>query len=300
LDPQIAAIALAQFGLVTRAQLLALGVSSNAIYHRLRTGLLRFVHRGVYALAGAPSTWDQHLMAALLAVENGAICDASAGVYWRLDGVSARIPDVMIPHHQRATINGVHVHRSRTIEQADFTRRPPLVLTTPTRTIVDLAGALTFAQLQNALDDALRRGLTTVGRLQARLDRLATNARGTGRLRRLLTDRSSGGVPGSALEASFARLLQRRGYVDVIRQHDVRDASGRLVARVDFAFPDAKLAIEIDGAHHADRGQWNADLARQNRLIVLGWRYLRFTGDQLRDQRTWEAIATALGNRTLT
>jgi very-short-patch-repair endonuclease len=236
-------------------------------------------------------------MTALLAVgEGSAISDCSAGAYWQLEGVTACVPEVLVRHERRMAIDGVRLHRSRTVEPSDITRRAWLTLTTPTRTLIDLCGSRSLDELEAAVDDALRRRLTTVARLTSRVGRIQGNVRGIGRLRRILADRTTGRMPESSLEARFGRELRRRGYRDVVPQHEVRDATGRLVARVDFAFPDAKLALEVDGAHHAGRRQWKSDLGRQNRLVLLGWRYLRFTADEVNgDPRVWTSIANVLG-----
>jgi very-short-patch-repair endonuclease len=84
-----------------------------------------------------------------------------------------------------------------------------------------------------------------------------------------------------------------------MRQREIRDRNGVLLARVDFAYPDAKLAIEIDGArYHAGTLDWRRDLARQNTLIAADWRVIRFTADDLALRPTWitRVVLGALGH----
>jgi very-short-patch-repair endonuclease len=65
------------------------------------------------------------------------------------------------------------------------------------------------------------------------------------------------------------------------RQFEVR-SYGKLVARVDFAYPQARLAIEVDGYRwHSGRARWQRDLQRRNRLIALGWRVLHATSEDI-------------------
>lgn len=296
LDEAIAAIAAGQQGLVTRSQLFALGLSRNAISNRITKGRLRTAHPAVYAVAGSPESWEQLLLAALLAAgEGAAISRRAAGRFHSLDGIATERPEIVLIHPRRLSLKGVKIHRSRTLEERDVVRRGDFLVTSPTRTLIDLASVVSHDTLENALDDAVRRRLTTVGRLSERLDRIGGAVVGLGRLRRLVADRTSGRVAGSPLETRLRRNLARSGLPVPVAQYEIRDTSGRLVARVDFAFPEAKLAIEVDGSHHAGRKQWKSDLARQNRLILLGWRFLRFTGQDTEDPRALSAIADALG-----
>ena len=160
LDAKILEIALKQLGLITRKQLLALGLSSSAIHHRVATGRLVVVQAGIYALPGLPPTWDQRLLAAQLAVGDGAISHRSAGQFYRLDGVVADRPDVLLFHPFRQSLRDVTVHRSRTLQTG-------------------------------ALDDVLRRRLSTLDRIVARVDEMpASGVPGLGVLRGLLDDRT--------------------------------------------------------------------------------------------------------------
>jgi very-short-patch-repair endonuclease len=80
-----------------------------------------------------------------------------------------------------------------------------------------------------------------------------------------------------------------------VPQYEVRDDDGGLIARVDFAYPEVRLAIEVDGyAHHSSRKQWESDLARQNRLIAAGWRVLRFSSRDVNDHAAPAAVERVL------
>src|SRR5207249_2080176 len=143
-----------------------------------------------------------------------------------------------------------------------------------TRTIIDLAAVISGETLEEALDVALQRRLTSLSRVRWRLADLGRHGRpGIAMLRRLIAARSGvEAVPESVIETRFSRLLRRAGLPAPVRQYHVRDR-GRLVARVDFAYPDARLAIEVEGFRwHSGRARWERDLGRRNELTELGWR----------------------------
>ncbi|MGH2725923.1 MAG: endonuclease domain-containing protein [Actinomycetota bacterium] len=100
----------------------------------------------------------------------------------------------------------------------------------------------------------------------------------------------------SALEAIVWRLLLDGGLPPPVRQYEVRDVGGKLVARVDFAYPEALIAIEADGHEfHSSRRDWQRERTRQNALIRLGWRIYRVTwGDATRRPRLVVADIGAL------
>ncbi len=296
-DTRIAELAGRQLGLVTRSQLLQMGLSSPAVAHRLAARRLLSVHPGVYALPATAPTQEQQLLAALLAAGgDSAASHLSAGMFWKLDGIAADRPHIVVPHGRKLRLVGAVVHRTRTLKPGNIVRRGLFRVTSPTRTLIDLAGVLNFDQLEDVLDDALRRRLVN---LRGLIGNLGASGRrgmeGCGGLRRLLDARLGTREPGSPLETRFRRRLVHAGLPMPVPQYEVRDESGRLIARVDFAYPDARLALEVDGyAYHSGRKRWEADLARQNRLIAAGWRVLRFSSQDVDDPASLPAIERLL------
>jgi very-short-patch-repair endonuclease len=117
---------------------------------------------------------------------------------------------------------------------------------------------------------------------------------------RLLVERVSKGVTGSALEDRFVRLIVRAKLPEPVRQFEVRDDQGRFIARLDFAYPAARIAIEIDGfAFHSGRRAWQKDLVRQNALVDARWVVLRFTKLDITSEsaRTIETVRRVLGQK---
>ncbi|MCO7218837.1 endonuclease domain-containing protein [Klenkia sp. PcliD-1-E] len=74
--------------------------------------------------------------------------------------------------------------------------------------------------------------------------------------------------------------LRRRGLV-AVPQFVVRDGRGGFVARVDLAFPEQRVAVEYDGAWHAEEGQFARDRRRLNALLAAGWRVVHLTAADL-------------------
>lgn len=120
---------------------------------------------------------------------------------------------------------------------------------------------------------------------------------GSTKLRRLVDVRSAEGpVPDSVLERRFIRLLRRSKLPMPHHQYPIREA-GRLLAVVDFAYPDSRLVVEVDGyRYHSGRVRWQQDLTRQNELTSRGWRVLRVTAEdiEIRQIDVVRALARAL------
>jgi hypothetical protein len=102
----------------------------------------------------------------------------------------------------------------------------------------------------------------------------------------------------SPQETRVRLLLVRSGLPAPVTQYVVRDERGRHLARVDFAWPSHRVAVEYDGAWHAEPGQFARDRARLNRLQAAGWRVVFVTAVDLRDPLALVArVAEALGLR---
>lgn len=234
-------------------------------------------------------------MAACLAVGNIALVShRAAAALWALPGGDSRLVEIGFPPPQvrRPTIIP---HELGGLTRADITRVDAIPVTTPTRTLVDLASSVSVNVLEEALDDALRRRLTSVRRVRARLTQLGTRGRpGAGHLAELVDARVDSPVTESPLETRFIRLIRGTGIRVPVSQYEIRSC-GRLLARVDFAYPEARVAIEIDGYRwHSGRLRWEKDLARRNALTAVGWRVLHVTSTDL-DERPDDIIDMVAG-----
>lgn len=256
---------------------------------RLETGRWERLSSGIYRLAGVPSSWRQTMFAETLGWGKEAVASyRSAACLWVLPGCSGEVVELTIPTQRRRRSSRAIIHRVRSFPAADRSVVDAIPVTTPARTIIDIAAVVSAETVEEALDDALRRRLVSLPRLRWRIDELAGRGRpGIGAIRRLVAARESAAdVPQSVFETRLARLLNRLGPARAVRQHAVRDG-GRVVAVVDFAYPEAKVAVEADGYRwHSSRARWEHDLARRNALSKLGWSVVHVTWEQLRKTPT--------------
>jgi hypothetical protein len=286
-DRVLARVAEDQYGLVSRAQVIEAGATNGLIQRRLDAG--RWVHLfpGVYRMAGTPASWRQQVLAACLAAGDDAIASHRAAArLWGTAGLGQRVVELSVPHARRVTLPGVRIHRTRDLPRIDLTVRDGIPVTTIERTLIDLAAVAHIDAVEEALDDIVRRRLTTVRRVARRVETLERKGRcGIGAIRLLLEARASGGpVSESTFEIRLLRAIGSAGLPLPVLQYEVRH-QGRFVARVDFAYRDAKLAIEADGyGAHAGRARFDRDRARLNALTLLGWRVIHVTWTQLRDE----------------
>jgi hypothetical protein len=145
--------------------------------------------------------------------------------------------------------------------------------------LIDLAGVVPRERLGQAVDDAIRRRLTDWDEIAAVRARHARRGRnGTGKMRALLEERYGSTIPDSHFGRLVADLIVDAGLPAPEIEYDVRGPDGRWLARVDLAYPDDRLAVELDSAkHHLNERAFEADPVRQNRLEVAGWAVLRYT-----------------------
>ena len=267
----LVALAEAQYGVVTRVQLLALGLSAAAIDARLARGTLRPLHRGVYALGHAALSDEGRWLAATLAYGDGTVLShLSAALLWRMR-VPRRAPAVIhvtTRRHQRGD-GRVLVHRTRRIGPADVTVVRGIPVTTVARTVVDCADLLTYPELRLLADHGVRLDADAVRGAQER----APGRRGAGRVNRLL---GSGVRTRSKLERALRRLCREAGLPQPLINEEV------LGYECDAVWPAARLIVEVDGgAFHAPKPAREADYERSAALAVAGWRVIRFTYDQV-------------------
>ena len=283
----VARLAAGQQGVVHRHQLLQAGLTNQQIHRRARSGLLVPTLPAVYRHGSVPDSWMQQLWAAQLwAGQTSVLSHESAGALWGLDGCPAGRVVVLTTRSLKSCKEGVTVHRVTNLPSHHITVREGLRVTTPARTLLDLAAVLSEAALEEALDCALRRGSTSLRRLEAEMgSHIGFGRRGRATLKRLMRERSPDYAPThSVLETRFRRLLKRHGFPPPGQQHVVHRLNGAF-AFVDFIYPHLGLVIEVDGFDfHSGRGNWQSDLSRQNDLVVGGARVLRFTWRDLHDR----------------
>lgn len=297
---RIAPVARRQHGLVTTAQVLH-HMPTGQLERLVRTGRLEGVRRGVYRTAGAPESWLQHLLAACLARPGSYASFRAAAALWRLEGFEADVLEITVPGSSRARLDGVVVHESRVVGPAHIATRNGIPVSSMARTLCDLTAVVPVQRkwlMERAVDEALRRKLVTVHALGKVADDLA--GRGRRRctvMREILEDRIPGYDPGeSEPEKRIVDVLVRAGLPEPVRQHPVTIGGTRY--RIDLCYPEAKIAIEYDGwEHHKGRRSFDADRARGNDLVLLGYQLLRFTSKSS-DQTIADTVGAAIERAT--
>jgi hypothetical protein len=153
-EPQIAAIAGRQGGVTAIAQLLDAGLDHNAIARRVKAGRLHLLFRGVYAVGHRHLGVSGRRWAAVLACgPSAALSHASAGTAWVISRAGGDL-DVLVPLGGRTAPPGIRLHRTRSIAPDELTRLHGLAITTPARTLLDLAATLTTKRLSTAISRA--------------------------------------------------------------------------------------------------------------------------------------------------
>jgi very-short-patch-repair endonuclease/predicted transcriptional regulator of viral defense system len=274
----ISDLAAAQHGLITLGQARSAGLSEAAVKRRLASGRWLRIHGAVYGVAGAPRTTQQELLAAVLAA--GGIVAASHRSAARLLGLlddDAGLVDITVTRPQAPVPSGVVVHRIADLSHRWITVVDGIPCTVVERTLVDFGAVARLGIVARALDRAIGRRLTTVTDVRSALDSVARKGRaGAGAIRRLLDERTDAPRPAGVLEARMAALLRAHDVPRALPEYRV-SARGVFVGRVDFAYPELKLAIEVDGFEpHTALDVFRKDRARQNDLVSNGWTVLRY------------------------
>jgi very-short-patch-repair endonuclease len=283
-DRRVADLAADQYAVFAQDQALACGMTKQILHRRLADGRLQQVQPRVYVMAGAPDSWNQRLLAACLAGgRSAAASHRSAGRLWGLLQDDQPI-EITVPLRRAPRLRNTLVHRSTDLTAGQVLCRRGIPVTNPLRTMVDLGAVLGPEEVEAALDRGLIAQRFSVAAVEHALEQLARSGRaGCGVLRRVLRERALGDRrPDSMLEPVMARLLQHAGLPPGAFQYVIRDADGRFVGKADFAYPDRRLVVEVDGwSAHGTRTAFHVDRRRHNELVSAGWTLLRFTSDDL-------------------
>lgn len=270
-----------QASLVQRSAALELGMTEAEIEHRLRRGYWQRLHPGVYLVGVSEPSWEQRARAAVLAAPGSVLSHRAAGRWWALDGLADEVVDLTIPHAGGARVQGAKVHRARSLSAPDVTVHSGVPITTVGRTLLDLGRYLGPRHLEIALESALRRGITSADALAGLAAGSDARVPGVKVLRAVLVGREPGRPAGSAAEVEFALALRIGGAPPGERQYVLKLPQGTTYV-LDRAWPDLKVAVEIDGfAFHSGRQQHSADLVRQNEIVRAGWTLLRYAPSQV-------------------
>lgn len=277
----LADLASRQGGVVSRAQLVAIGMSNAGVARRVRAGRLIRLQRGVYAVGHLALRTEGRLLAAALACGDGAVVShRSAAHLWGLRPSSRSKVDVTTPYSGRRQLRGIHLHRTVRLDPTEVTAVDGVPVTAVGRTLADLAAVVRRRELERAIERADALELLDVGALM----RSARRRRGAPAIAAIL-DAWAPAPTRSELEARLLDLVTNAGL-----------PAPRVNARVhglevDLLWRAERVVVEADGhAYHASRAAIERDRRRDAVLARRGYRVLRFTWRQV-TSRPHEVIA---------
>lgn len=291
---QLTALAAAQHGVVLRSQAIEAGFSAEEIRRQLRSKAWLAIRRGAYVVASRWNTMsrDERHRALCYAVmskvgPNVAVSHTSAITMY---GLPTWGHDLGAVHISRANVSrsaaGV-VHHRTVVPPEQVTRVGDLAVTEINRALVETALISRYEACVSTADAALREGLTTKEDLLATTNAMRAwpGARNAGRVVAFADQRSE------SVGESRARIAFYLGGLPEPRlQHEIRDRSGWLVARVDFLFEEYRTIAEFDGkvkytgeltpGTDPTDALWR-EKKREDRLRTLGFEVVRITWTEL-------------------
>jgi hypothetical protein len=278
----IAAVAAAQHGAVSRAQLRDAGVSKRSISWAVRVGELVHVAPQVFVVAGAPRSWRQRLMIAVLDAGPGACVSHRAAAI--LLGIARRgmpeLIEITTPRVRSERMEGVIVHKPLDLDfHRDVVFIDGIPCTGPLRTLVDLGVSESWLEVWDAIERAIQAKLVTHRGCEWMLATLSRQGRhGCGPFRRALDERAlkMGSPHPGLLEPRMASVARRFKLPPHEYQHDVFGDGSVLI---DFAWPSVKVGVEVDGFEdHGNPKAMNKDYERDHWLEnEHGWFIIHFT-----------------------
>lgn len=277
--------------LVTYEELRDAGVSRDATLRAVRSGRLHRHHRTVYSIGRPDLPFPWAIKAAVLAVGPDTLAsDRAAAQLWGIVNprrLLTEAVDVTVSGPRRRSRRGIRVHH-RQVDPRDRRTRRGIALTSPARTIVDLAAQLDVDDLEQLVVEADIRRLATADELRTVIAR-ASGQRGTRRFIDLLDRAAWQGLTRSQAERRALELVARA------RLPRPRVNPVRLEHRIDLHWPQERLVLEIDGfATHGRRRAFDDDHDRDLTLEIAGEHVMRATANQL--TRTPEAVVAAIAS----
>lgn len=296
-DRRVAELARRQAGVVSSAQLRACGLGTSGVRHRARSSRLFRIRRSAYSLS---PRWDfrAELWAALLVTQP----DAGAISHWSAAAVHGMAKSYAPPVHLTLpgtggrSLAGVVVHRARKLAPEDVMDVDGLRVTTPARTVLDIAGRADDEAVRRLIREGEYLRLLPAGAMLGIADAHPRHP-GAACVRRANPSTAVADLGQTPLEDELQALLLTLPLPPPDGQVALRGASGRPY-RVDFGWRAFRLAAEADGrSAHERLSSVDSDRFRDNDLAAIGWQTLRFTRARIvadRAETSRQVIATAM------
>ena len=279
----IIAIASRQHAVVSLEQLVGASVSRDEVRHRVKQGWLRREHRGVY-LVGPLETPHSRAMAAVLAYGSGALLSHyPAAVLWGLRPPPAHTMHVIVSARGTRSRDGIQAHTAH-LHPKDATRKHGIPVTSPARTLLDLATTASHNDLDRAVNEARVHQLVSDHSLNEQFSRYPRH-RGTQSLKQAMRT-----------EPALTRSEAERRALELIRAARLPTPKTNVHIHgheVDLLWRQQRLVVEIDGyAFHSSRRSFERDRRKDRELAAAGYLILRITWRELTDER--DAVVATL------
>jgi very-short-patch-repair endonuclease len=272
-DRIVIELAARRYGVVTAAELAAAGLGRRAVERRMVEGRLRRLYRGVFLVGAQPGRWSREIAAVLAVGHGAAISHRSAAALWEILPPNDDPVDVTVTRGHPRNRPGIQVHRTRRFQHS---LNAGVRVTTPLRTLQDLASAVGSRDLERAVEEAQVRRLVT----RQEIERL----------------RGRSGAAGRGREPSLTRSEAERRLLRLIRVAQLPAPRTNVRVdrhEVDFLWLDERVIVEVDGfGFHSSRAAFERDRAKDRALQAAGYVVLRITWRQLVDEP--EAVIAAL------
>jgi very-short-patch-repair endonuclease len=287
LDDRLLPVLVRQHWLVTAHDVADAGGTEDQIARRVRDRRWIRVDRGVYWPSEAPTSWEATVLAPILSVPSDVrvlASDTTAAALHGIPGFGRGRAELSVERPYNLRRSGVRIRTSSDLDRCQTVKVGGIPTTDLRRTLLDLGRTVGDQRLLRAIEWSRRERGVSWSDLVATLAHHARRGRGgIQRLRRvLLANAHREEITDSDLEVLLLGLLAEAGLPEPGVHHRIR-ADGRVVAEIDLAYPERRIAIEIDGRIHLREDVWNRDLPRQNYLVLEGWTVLRFNRDRVLD-----------------
>ena len=284
-----------QYGLISRTQGLAIGLSKSAIDRRLRAGEWEKFFPHVYRLAGTPGSDHQRVLGACLALGPTAVASHSTAAFlWGLDGFGPLLPrpiEVSVARSVLRSVDGVVLRHPRDHATMGKARRLEIPTTHVARTLVDLATTGDVRQLERALDSAWRKKAGLPQWLVKYVAEVGAKGRSGVHVLLLLARRRQRRPTDSPLETDVLRMVRTARLPAPTLQHEIFDERG-FVARVDFAWVAQRVVLFGDSwEHHHSRQSFDHDHEQRERLAACGWTSVGVSSRLVKTGSWLEALA---------
>ncbi len=283
-ERRIAALSAGQLGTFTRTQATDVGLSYNQLRSRVQSGFLVQNGPNSFRVAGAPDTLESQLLELVRDIGDPVWVagPTAAALHGFADHPLRRPFHVVLAADRNVRRNGVVIHRSEYLDPLDREEVDQIPVTSPARTIIDLARWASPAQLTTVVEHALGHGLASENLLHRRIVDLRSRGRfGIPRLLGVLERREITRGGESWLEREYLSLLHRAGLPRPDTQVVLAQTNDHAI-RVDCHFAGTNVVVELMGYRfHRTRAQMNHDARRHNALIASGRVVYQFTYDQV-------------------